>query len=79
MICVVGKTFQYTATGPVGLATGKKVFVVIASGGVPIGSPMDFQSNYLKAVFGFLGITDVTILGASKGDKTEALAAIAAL
>ena len=29
-----GRTFQYTATGPVGLATGKKAYIVTASGGV---------------------------------------------
>ncbi len=29
-----GRTFKYTESGPVGLATGKKVYVVLASGGV---------------------------------------------
>ena len=63
-----GKTFFYTANGPVGLLTGKKATVLIASGGVyEQGSSMasfNFVAPYLQAVFGFLGITDLTIISA---------------
>jgi FMN-dependent NADH-azoreductase len=59
-------TFKYTENGPQGLLTGKKAFVVAASGGVPIGSEMDFATNYLKQVLGFIGISDVTIIDTSK-------------
>jgi len=59
-------TFQYTSNGPEGLLKGKKAYVIAASGGVPIGSEMDFATNYLKQVLGFIGITDVTIVDASK-------------
>ena len=79
MICLVGHTFKYEATGPVGLLTGKKVFIVISTGGIPVGSPMDFATPYLKAVFGFIGITDITIIDASKGNVAAAEEAIAAL
>jgi FMN-dependent NADH-azoreductase len=63
-----GKTFSYTANGPAGLLTGKKATVLIASGGVyEQGSSMaafNFVAPYLQAVFGFLGITDLTIISA---------------
>ena len=58
-------TFRYTANGPEGLLKGKKAYVAVASGGVPIGSEMDYASTYLKQVLGFIGITDVTIIDAS--------------
>ncbi|HEY1613743.1 MAG TPA: FMN-dependent NADH-azoreductase [Rhizomicrobium sp.] len=61
-----GRTFQYTAQGPEGLLNNKKVFVIAARGGVYSGeSPMrdfDFQEPYLRKIFGFLGMTDVTFI-----------------
>ncbi|MDC0739263.1 NAD(P)H-dependent oxidoreductase [Cognatishimia sp. SS12] len=63
-IARAGVTFAYTENGPKGLLTDKKVIIVIASGGVPIGSEADFASPYLTFALGFLGITDVTILDA---------------
>jgi len=62
-----GKTFSYGADGPKGLLTGKKVTVLIASGGVYERTAMEslnFVTPYLRAVFGFLGITDVKIIAA---------------
>src|SRR5258708_37056859 len=63
----VGKTFSYGADGPKGLLTGKKVTLLIASGGVYERTAMEslnFVTPYLRAVFGFLGITDVKIIAA---------------
>lgn len=60
-------TFQYTENGPQGLLEGKKVIVVTASGGTPIGSAMDFATPYLKHVLGFVGLTDVTLVEAGQG------------
>jgi FMN-dependent NADH-azoreductase len=54
-----GVTFQYTATGPVGLLTGKKVYVLAARGGLYAGTPRDTQTAYVRDFFAFLGITDV--------------------
>lgn len=57
-----GRTFQYTESGPVGLATGKKVYIVLASGGVYSqgpAAPMNHAVPYLKSVLGFMGITDI--------------------
>jgi len=67
-IAVAGKTFRYTEKGPEGLAKGKKVIIVSARGGIySAGAPaaaLDFQENYLRGVFGFLGITDIEFVRA---------------
>ncbi len=60
-----GTTFRYTASGPEGLVTGKKVYVVLASAGVYSEGPaaaMNHAVPYLKTVLGFLGMTDVEII-----------------
>ena len=62
MVARVGVTFKYTDTGAVGLLENKKAIVVAASGGIPIGSEMDFASPWLRVFLGFIGISDVTIL-----------------
>jgi len=62
-----GRTFSYTAEGPRGLAGGRKVYVVAASGGVYSSGPalgMDFLTPWLKAVLGFMGMTDVSFIRA---------------
>ena len=67
-IAVAGKTFAYTAEGPKGLVGGKHVIIVSSRGGIySEGSPaasVDHQETYLRAVFGFLGITDVNYIRA---------------
>jgi FMN-dependent NADH-azoreductase len=64
-ISVAGKTFRYTDKGPEGLAGGKQVIVAVSRGGVyPPGSPAEFGESYLKFLFGFLGVTDVTFVRA---------------
>ena len=72
------KTFKYTETGPVGLLEGKKAYVEIASGGTQMGSEIDFASPYVRHVLGFLGIHDVTLIGADQLMSTgeEKLAAV---
>ena len=66
LIARARRTFRYTDTGPEGLLKGKKAFLVVASGGVPVGSDYDFASGYLRHVLGFVGITDVTIIAADR-------------
>lgn len=78
-----GVTFRYTATGPVGLLSGKKVYVVLARGGYYKGTPNDTQTPWLRNVLGFLGMTDVTFLHAeglnvSPEASAQALAAVEA-
>ncbi|GLS32251.1 FMN-dependent NADH-azoreductase [Mesorhizobium albiziae] len=60
-----GRTFSYGADGPKGLVTGKKVYVVVASGGIYSEGPatvMDFAVPYLKSVLAFNGMTDVEVI-----------------
>jgi FMN-dependent NADH-azoreductase len=54
-----GITFKYTETGPQGLLTNKKVYVLAARGGKYAGTPKDSQSQYLKDVLGFIGLNDI--------------------
>lgn len=77
-IARVGVTFKYTPDGPVGLLSGKRAIIVIASGGTPVGSDIDFASGYLKHIMGFIGITDVTIIAADAlGNDADAKIAAA--
>lgn len=64
LIARAGETFHYTAEGPKGLLENKPVTLIISTGGVPVASPMDFVSGYLKQVLGFIGITDVKVISA---------------
>ena len=79
-VAVAGKTFRYTADGPVGLAGGKRVIVASGRGSVHGDGPSDFQESYLRQVFGFLGIEDVEFVRAegvalSPQHRADALAA----
>jgi len=71
-----GITFKYNEQGvPVGLLTGKKVYIFTARGGVYSSGPakaLDFHETYLRGVLGFLGITDVNFVnteGLAMGDE----------
>ena len=66
LVCRAGVTFRYTDNGPEGLLEGRPVDIVITSGGVPLGSPVDFVSGYLQQVFTFIGLDDVNIVGAAQ-------------
>ena len=58
-------TFGYGDAGPKGLLTGKKVYLVTATGGVfseGAWAPFDFQTNYLLHLLGFIGLTDVEVV-----------------
>jgi FMN-dependent NADH-azoreductase len=62
-----GETFQYSENGPIGLLTGKKAYVVVATGGTAIDSEIDFLTPWLRHFLGFIGITNVEVI------KAEAL------
>ena len=66
MIARVGKTFQYTETGPQGLIADKPVTLVVTTGGTPINSGYDFLSGYLERIFNFIGISNVTLIAADR-------------
>lgn len=59
-----GRTFRYTESGPEGLLSGKKAYIVTASGGVPLGSDADFATPHLQTFLGFLGFTDIVQIDA---------------
>lgn len=69
MIARARLTFEYTANGPKGLLSGKRAFLVVASGGTPIGSDIDFATSYMRHALKFVGITDVTIIDAAESGK----------
>lgn len=72
-----GLTFSYTEQGPKGLLEGKTVYILAARGGVYAGTAKDSQSQYLKDVFAFLGMTDVEFIyaeGLAMGDESAAAA-----
>ncbi|MFC4652596.1 FMN-dependent NADH-azoreductase [Lactococcus nasutitermitis] len=56
-VAVPGKTFRYTENGPVGLASGKKVLHIQASGGVY--HQQDLATTYLHTLLKLVGIDDM--------------------
>ncbi len=67
-------TFRYTANGPEGMLTGKKVIVVLTRGGLYRNTPNDTQMPYLKNFLGFLGMSDVEFIyaeGLAMGPDAE--------
>ncbi|WED42943.1 FMN-dependent NADH-azoreductase [Legionella cardiaca] len=84
-ILVAGRTFKYEKHGVTGLATGKKISIISTRGNHYTNNAsmqaMDHQENYLKTIFSFIGITDLTIiraeglhLGESLKEKAIAMA-----
>jgi len=77
-IARAGRTFKYGPTGAEGLLKDKKVVVFTASGGVYSEGPasgFDFLATYLRAVLGFLGITDISFIraeGVAMGEQAVA-------
>ena len=66
-IAVAGETFAYSPQGPKGLAGGKRVIVVTGRGSSLLDdryAGYDHQEPYLRSVFRFLGIDDVTFVHA---------------
>ncbi len=54
-----GVTFRYTEKGPVGLLTGKAVYVFAARGGLYAGTPKDTQTGYVRDFLAFVGLDTV--------------------
>ncbi len=66
--------FQYTDQGVEGLAKNKKMIVITSRGGEYKSEEMkkfDFQEPYLRTIFGFVGITDITFINAEPMDRSE--------
>ena len=62
-------TFRYTEKGVEGLLLNKKAYIVVPSGGVPVGSPVDFATPYLRHALAFVGIDDIEIVAATGADR----------
>lgn len=75
-----GQTFQYTATGPEGLVTDKKVLVIETRGlgyGQPESAALDCQEPHLRAMFALMGMNEVEFVrveGLGRGEVDEKLA-----
>jgi FMN-dependent NADH-azoreductase len=84
-IMVAGKTFRYTASGPEGLVSGKRVIVALARGGhyheASGMAALEHLETYLKAVFNFIGIEPefVAADGVNLGPEQRAAALSLAL
>lgn len=57
-----GVTFKYTDKGAVGLLGGKKVYLVVSTGGKHAEGVTDFIRPYLRTFLGFIGLTDIDII-----------------
>jgi FMN-dependent NADH-azoreductase len=71
----VGKTFSYANGAPAGLLRNKKATFFLASGGVyDQGTPMavmNFVEPYLRSLFGFIAVTDVSFINAGGTGKLQ--------
>jgi FMN-dependent NADH-azoreductase len=83
-LAVAGRTFRYTERGPQGLAGDKHVIVASSRGGFygaeTAMAALDYQETYLRSIFNFFGVTDITFIraeGVALGDeqREQALAA----
>jgi FMN-dependent NADH-azoreductase len=69
-----GVTFRYTENGPIGLLTGKKVYVFAARGGLYQDTPGDTSAAYVRQILGFVGLTDVEFVyaeGLAMGEESK--------
>ncbi len=57
-----GVSFRYTETGPIGLLEGKKVYVVMSTGGQHQEGVTDFIRPYLRTILGFVGLKDIEFI-----------------
>jgi FMN-dependent NADH-azoreductase len=72
IIVQAGILFSFTEKGVVGLAKNKKMICITSRGndyseGSPV-SQFDFQESYLRSIFGFVGITDISFIHAQPMD-----------
>ena len=72
-----GKTFSYTANGPVGLLKGKEVYVFATRGGAYIGTAKETQTGFVRDFLNFVGIDRVEFIYAERlamGDEHKQVA-----
>jgi len=62
-----GYTFKYDENGPQGLLNNKKLYIAFTSGNIYSDGPhqtLDSNVPYVKNIFGFYGVTDVSVVRA---------------
>jgi FMN-dependent NADH-azoreductase len=72
-IARAGVTFRYAESGPVGLLSGKQVYVFATRGGVYAGTTRDTQTGYVRDFLAFLGMNDVRFVYAEGLAMSEEL------
>jgi FMN-dependent NADH-azoreductase len=70
-----GRTYARGPQGFEGLVKDKKALFITSSGGAfPPGTPMaayNFQEPYLRAIFGFIGVTDIQFVVADSMNESD--------
>lgn len=61
-----GRTFTYTENGPKALTPDRPTYLIVASGGTQIGSDIDFATDYLRHVLGFVGLNTIHVVEADQ-------------
>jgi FMN-dependent NADH-azoreductase len=72
-----GETFRYTENGPQGLLPIQQAYVFATRGGIYAGTGNDHETDWVRQLLGFLGITDVEFVfaeGLGLGDAARASA-----
>lgn len=76
-ILVAGRTFKYTEQGAIGLAGDKKITIISTRGNHysndEVLKAYDFQENYLKTIFNFIGLTQINIIRAEGLHLSESM------
>lgn len=62
MVARARETFRYTERGPVGLLDIDHAYLIVSSGGTPVGSEMDYVTSYTQLLLGFLGIDKLEVI-----------------
>ena len=68
--------FRYTSAGAEGLIKNRSMVIITSRGGdytSPAARVTDFQEPYLRFIFGFIGITDITFINAQPMDMGDTL------
>lgn len=68
--------FHYTKNGAEGLVLNRKMVIITSRGGEYLSEKdlkFDFQEPYLRCIFNFVGITDITFVNAQPMDMGEKL------
>ncbi|MEO0406009.1 MAG: NAD(P)H-dependent oxidoreductase [Cyanobacteria bacterium P01_A01_bin.135] len=69
-VCRPDLTFRYSEAGPIGLLSCR-AYLVVVSGGTPIGSAVDFATPYLEHILDFMGIGPIERVAAGEAWRSQ--------